>query len=191
MARRLTTLGAVALGIALAGHTALAVDVKADADKTFDFTSVRTWGWNAAGAGDVKMARTQTDDPEAMKKQAEPIIMAAVAHELERKGLRLEPGMPDLVITYFLLLSTNASAQTVGQFLPSTTEWGLPPFTRGTQSLTMMNRGSLVLDANAKGTVVWRGVAQANIDVDANRTAREALIREAVRDLLRRLPRGA
>jgi hypothetical protein len=52
----------------------------------------------------------------------------------------------------------------------------------------MMNRGSLVLDLSAKGTVVWRGVAQAEIKMDADDKRREALVREAVRDLLRRYP---
>ena len=51
-----------------------------------------------------------------------------------------------------------------------------------------MNQGSLVLDLSAKGTVVWRGVAQANIKIDADDKKREALLREGVRDLLRRYP---
>ena len=59
------------------------------------------------------------------------------------------------------------STQTMGQFLPATTAWGLPPFPQATQSLKIMNRGSLVLDLSAKGTVVWRGVAQAKIKMDA------------------------
>ena len=57
-----------------------------------------------------------------------------------------------------------------------------------TQSLTMMNRGSLVIDLSAKGAVVWRGVAQANVKFDADQNKRETLIREAVRDLLKRYP---
>ena len=52
----------------------------------------------------------------------------------------------------------------------------------------MMNRGSLVLDLSAKGAVVWRGVAQANISFDADEKKRESLIREGVRDLLKRYP---
>jgi hypothetical protein len=52
----------------------------------------------------------------------------------------------------------------------------------------MMHRGSLVLDLSANGQVVWRGVAQANIKVDADERKREQLIREAVRDLLAKYP---
>ena len=76
----------------------------------------------------------------------------------------------------------------MGQFLPSTVNWGLPPFAPATQSLQMMNKGSLVLDLSSKGVVVWRGVAQAKIDFETNDKKREALIREGVRDLLKRYP---
>ena len=79
------------------------------------------------------------------------------------------------------------STQTVGQFLPATAMWGLPPFAQATQSLKFMNQGSLVLDLSAKGAVVWRGVAQAEIALDADDKKREALLREAVRDLLQAL----
>jgi len=179
---------ATAVAVLLAAATAIAVDVKIDFDKTFDFKSARTWAWNPDEPGAVRMARAQDDDPEAARRRAEPLIMAAVASEMERRGLQLATATPDLTVKYFLLLSTNMSAQTVGQFLPSTTEWALPPFARSTQSVKLMNRGSLVLDLSAKETIVWRGVADAKINVDADAAEREALIREAVRDLLRRVP---
>ena len=76
----------------------------------------------------------------------------------------------------------------MGQFLPATTGWGLPPFAEATTSLKMMNQGSLVLDLSAKGDVVWRGVAQAKVDFEATDKKREALLREGVRDLLKRYP---
>jgi hypothetical protein len=51
-----------------------------------------------------------------------------------------------------------------------------------------MNHGSLVLDLSAKDAVVWRGVAQAKISFDIDDKKREALLREGVRDLLKRYP---
>ena len=54
--------------------------------------------------------------------------------------------------------------------------------------MKVMNQGSLVLDLSAKGVVVWRGVAQAKVAFEADDKKREALLREAVRDLLRALP---
>ena len=52
-----------------------------------------------------------------------------------------------------------------------------------------MNQGSLVLDLSAKGHVVWRGVAQAQIKPGcADGKKREALLRDAVREVLKRYP---
>jgi len=180
---------AVATAIALSLHVTIeGVDVRVEHDKAFDFKPVRTWAWNPGGPGDVKMTRTAEDDPDAMKARAEPVILDAVPTEMTRRGLQQAASQPDLTLTYYLLLTINTSAQTLGQFLPATAAWGLPPFAPATQSLTLMNRGSLVLDLSAGGVVVWRGVAQANIKFEADNKKREAVLREAVRDLLRRYP---
>jgi hypothetical protein len=179
----IATVFAFALHVSLEG-----VDVRVEHNKTFNFKAVRTWAWNPQGAGDVMMARTQTDDPAAAKRKAEPWILDAVAKEMMGRGLTLASSQPDLTLTYYLLLSTNTTAQTVGQFLPATAAWGLPPFPQATQSLEMMNQGSLVLDLSANGVVVWRGVAQARIAFDTDDKKRESLVREGVRDLLKRYP---
>ena len=182
----------VVAAIALLSERALArADVNIQFDEKFDFTRVKTWAWSPSGYGDVKMARTQTDNPEAYKKVAEPVIVDAVTTELNGRGLRsaeTSAAPPDITVVYYLLLSTNITAQTIGQFLPNTTAWGLPPFLATTQSFEVFNRGSLVLDLSSGSNVVWRGVAQANIKPDADLKKRESLVREAVRDLLRRYP---
>jgi len=163
------------------------VDVKIDFDKAFNFTSVRSWRFDPAGSGEVKMARTQKDDPDAVKAVAEPIIVDAVTKEMQLLKLQ-RADSPDVIVRYFLLLTTNQTAQTMGQFLPGTVAWGLPPFQQTTQSLKLMNQGSLVIDLAANGNVVWRGIAQAKLKFDADFKKREAVIREAVHDLLRRFP---
>ena len=76
----------------------------------------------------------------------------------------------------------------MGQFLPPTMAWGLPLFPQATTSMKVLNQGALVLDLSAKGSVVWRGVAQAQLKTDTDFKKREALIREGVRDLLKRYP---
>ena len=45
-----------------------------------------------------------------------------------------------------------------------------------------------MLDLSANGQVVWRGVAQAKIKMDADEQRRTSLLRESVRDLLQRYP---
>jgi hypothetical protein len=185
-----TTLAAVAVvtAVILLTEPALArVDVKIDFDKNFNFTAVRTWSFDPAGKGEVKMARTQKDDPDAAKAVAEPIIVDAINTEMQRLKLQTAD-KPDLIVRYFLLLVTDQTAQTMGQFLPGTVAWGLPPFSQSTQSLKVMNQGALVIDLAGGGNVVWRGVAQAKLKTDTDFKKREATVREAVRDLLKRFP---
>jgi hypothetical protein len=174
---------ALALDVAIEG-----VDVRVEHDKRFDFRPVRTWAWSPNGTGTVIVARTQEDDAASLKRTVEPWIRSAVATETTRRGLKQAESQPDLTLTYYLLLSTSMSTQELGQFLPATAAWGLPPFAPATQSMKVMNHGSLVLDLSAKDLVVWRGVAQANIDFDIDDKKREALLREGVRDLLKRYP---
>ena len=175
--------------LTLTAHVVLdAVDVHVEHDKMFDFRPIRTWGWNPAGAGRVMMARTKDDDPEAMKQRVDPIVREAVSKEMKVRGLTEASTKPDLTVTYYLLLTINTETQTVGQFLPSTVMWGLPPFAPATQSFKVMNRGSLVIDMNAGDTVVWRGMAQAELAPNSDAKKREARLRDGVRDLLKRYP---
>ena len=166
------------------------VDVKTDYDKTFDFKPLKTWAWTPGQPGEVKMARTQEDDPEAARALAEPIILDAMSKEMPKRGLTPATSAPDVTFTYYLLLTTTMTTQTIGQFVPATVAWGLPLIPQATQSLEIMNRGSMVLDASVGGRVVWRGVAQSKLEMDIDNQKREAKLREAVRDLLKRFPPG-
>jgi hypothetical protein len=181
----------VAVAGVLGGYVALeAVDTQVDYDKAFDFKPVHTWAWDRAEPGVVKMARTQYDDPDAMQKKVDPWIREEMTKEMARRGLTEASTSfaPDLTVKYFLLLTLNVETQTVGQFLPATLAWGIPPFAPATQSDKILNRGSLVLDFSAKGALVWRGVAQAEITPDAGDKKREDRVREGIRDLVKRYP---
>jgi hypothetical protein len=118
----------------------------------------------------------------------EPIIFSTVTQEMPRRGLVAATGTPDVTLGYYLLLTIGSSAQTVGQFLPSTTAWALPSFVQSTQSLEIIQQGALVLDISAKGEVVWRGVGEAQIKMDLEQGKRVALVREAVQKILERYP---
>ena len=185
---RLTVL-TIVVGLAVAVQPgAAAVKIRVDFDKTFDFQPARTWGWNAEEAGYVRVARTATDDPEEIRGRAEPLILKAVSAVMPKRGLVAATGTPDLTLRYFLLLTLGASTQTLGQFLPSTTQWGVPPFAAVTTSFEAIEQGSLVLDLNANGRPVWRGIAEAQIKMELDQDKRAALIREAVEKILGRYP---
>jgi hypothetical protein len=164
------------------------VKVQVNYDKKFDFKPVRTWAWNPSGPGQLMMARTADDDKEAARKMAEPIILEGVASELAKRGLTAATGQPDLTVTYYLLLTSGVDAQYMGQFLSATPEWGLPPFPPATQSFKATNNGALVIDFNAKNDIVWRGIAQAQLDIGIDLKKREAVLREGIRDLIKRFP---
>jgi hypothetical protein len=187
---RSTCLGLVIVaGVFVAVHPgSAAVKARVDFDKTFDFKKARTWSWSPDGAGQVIAARSQQDDPQAIQRRVEPIIFETVNMELPRRGIKPATGAPDLTLMYYLLLTVGSSTQTLGQFLPSVAQWGLPPFAPSTTSISMVEQGSLVLDFSANGRVVWRGVGEAKIDVEMDQQERSALLRDGVRELLKRFP---
>jgi len=55
----------------------------------------------------------------------------------------------------------------------------------------MITRGSIVLDLNATKLdhVVWRGVAQTDIDQAQSDAKRDAIIHDAAHELVKRIPR--
>jgi hypothetical protein len=181
---------AIAIAVALVLGPAAAGSDRVQIDPQFDFKTIRTWGWDPSGAGDVKMARASDDDPEIVKRRIEPVVMAAVAHELEQRGLAPASGPPDLRMHYYVLITAGTSTQQMGQFLPSITEWGVPPFTPQVTSYDVVQTGSLVLDgfSPASDRVVWRAISQTEIDKIKNDADRDARIRKAARDLIKKLP---
>ena len=183
-------------GLVLAGWVLLlvtsdaAMKVKTDHDPSFDFTKPRTWAWNAKEPGRVITARTANDNPEEIKSRAEPVIMEAVSAEMTRRKV-LEPassGAPDLTIAYSLLLTLGSQSQQLGQFVPSTLEWGLPPFSGATHRCAGFEQGSLLLDMSA--TEALSGAASPRRRSSRERPAdkRAQLIRDAVRDVLAKFP---
>jgi hypothetical protein len=180
-----------AAGIVLSMPAVLArVDVRVQFEEKFDFTQVRTWSWQAGEKGQVLMARSPDDDAKTSQALAEPFIVDAVAKEMVNRKLKPAASAAEADVTafYYLLLTTTMNSQAMRQFFPANAHWRLPNFPAATQSLEMMNAGTLVIDLSAKGTLVWRGAASAKIPFEIDTKKREALVREAVRDLLRRFP---
>ena len=178
----------IAAGIVLAVKPgAAAINVRMDFEKTFDFTQAKTWGWSV-GVGDVMAGRTPTDDPEAIRKRAEPVIVSEVAAQMPARGLQAATAAPDLTLRYYLLLTVGDSMQQMGQFVPASVDWGLPLFAPATTSYKVIQTGSLVLDLSAKGKVVWRSVAEANIKMDIDPNSREKLLRDVIKESLKKYP---
>ena len=185
------TLAALACLAALIVVLDAKIKIKAEPDPAFDFATVKTWAWDADG--DVIMARTPSDDPAALKARIDPLIRKHVSAEMVKKGLAQATGTPDVHLHYYVLVTVNSTGQSMGQFLPAVPYWGLPPFAPATQSLSIVTKGSLVLDAMLPGPVgerrvVWRGIAESTVHEGATDAQRETRIREASEGLVQRFP---
>jgi hypothetical protein len=171
--------------------SAARVKVETGHDPGADFTKLRVWAWPSEGPGQVKMALTKDDDPEPIRQRFEPTVMAAVEEMLGKKGFRKAGAgeSPDFLVAYFALISVSTSGQTLGQFLPGTVAWGLPPFEAVATSLKIYEQGSLVLDVMAPDRKpMWRGVARAEVHRDRPDAERSKRIREAIGDLVAKFP---
>jgi len=165
-------------------------DIKVDFDKKFSFTGLRTWTWRPDGKGDVRLAVSSRDDPAAVAARVDPVIIPAVEKEMTARGFTRAADGADLYVHYYALATVKQSAQIQGQFLPATTEWGLPPFAATTSSLEIYPVGTLLIDvtSTAAGKIVWRGAAQRTINLERPDDERRKVLEQAIRDLLRRFP---
>lgn len=184
--------GVVLLALTATALTA-ATKIRAERDPAFDFTTLKTWAWRPSGPGDVKVWVTAESKSEPVQRQYEPVIVQSVEDELARRGFtKAAPGStPDFIVTYYVLITAGSSAQQLGQFLPATTAWGLPPFTAQTTAVRMYPQGTFVLDvaAPAPEQVVWRAIAQAEVQLDKTEAQRAVRLQRIIKDVVAKLPR--
>ena len=172
--------------------TAAKIKIRTQADKTFSFKNLRTWDWHADGAGVVKLMTTQADVAQSGQWHAtlDPIITAAVDKALASRGFVRTPGAPEIIVNYYVLTQPGTSAQEIGQFLPSVAQYGLPPIPQATTALRAFEKGSLVLDITAPAlkTVVWRGIAETEVDRTIADAERKLRLERAVQEIVKKLP---
>lgn len=186
--RALVVTAVLALAVAVV-HAG--VKVRAEFDKEFDFSKVRTFGWHPDGAGEVKLLMREGGDPEEIRTRWEPTIKDAVEQEMTKRGLAAAAsGTPDLLIHYYFLSGPNSESQYRGQFIGAVPPWGLPDFAMTTTSFKIFEQGTLVLDLidGPKRQIVWRGIAEAEVNRQRTPAERDRRIREGVRELLKKYP---
>jgi Domain of unknown function (DUF4136) len=186
--RTLVVMAVLALAVAV---VQAGVKVRAEFDKEYDFSKARTFGWHPDGAGEVKLLMREGGDPEQIRSRWEPTIKDAVEKEMAKRGLAPGTGgVPDLYLNYYFLSGPNSEAQTRGQFIGAVPPWGLPDFEMTTTSLKIFEQGTLILDLidGPKRQIVWRGIAEAEVDRQRTPVEREKRLREAVVELLKKYP---
>ena len=176
----------------LSGATFEAAKIKVTVQhhQTFPFATMRTWNWSPDGPGKVMLATTAEADPERWRQKLEPVLLPLIERELTARGLTKAAENPDLLVNYFALVSVGQSSQYIGQFIPSTPEWGVPIVMGATQSLRAYPVGTVLIDmvAPSKEAVVWRGAAQAEIDLERKPEERRVRLEKAVHDMLVQFP---
>jgi hypothetical protein len=184
------------VAVALLGNIAILtaapkVEIRTQRDKSFSFKGLRTWTWHPDGAGQVKLMSTPNDDSAKAHAALDPVVVDEVTKALTARGLTQQTqGASDLIVNYYLLVTPGMTGTDMTHYLPSVAEYGLPPIPSQTNFLRAFERGSLVLDLSAPSTksVVWRGIAQTEVDRQIAQAQREARIRKAVQDIVKKLP---
>ncbi len=183
---------AVSLALVVAGVSlAAGIKIKTQEDKTFNFAGLKTYAWKLEGAAQIKILQNTDDNPAKIAAALEPVVVAATDQELAKKGFtKVTTGTPDLYVDYYALIGPNISSQYQGQFVGAIPEWGLPDFVMSTSSFKAYEQGSLIIDViSAKQQqIVWRVVAEAELDRQRAPAKRAQLISDAIVQMLKKFP---
>jgi hypothetical protein len=186
------------LGMVLvASATALLVAEKpkysANISENFTFAGPFTYAWTSP-TGELKMLQVAENDPDRWRRLWDGAIVGSVDRELAARGFTAgAKESADIIATYYILIGPNVASQKMGQFMAPTMEWGLPPFQGIAQSYDVAEQGSLVIDlySQSRKFVVWRGMAQANIDLRRTDGERNKNIAKLITELFKRhYPKG-
>jgi hypothetical protein len=159
-------------------------DVRYNFDKNADFSKFRTYAW-------VPLR----NDPRIDSLRGEQ-IKAAVDAEIAKKGLvKTEADTADLYLAY------QAAIDKETHFTSYKTDWGLGPGWSGgnlhsavggvtTGQMSTIYTGQLALDIYDRRNhwLIWRGIANKTIDIDASQTKQQRNLERAVRKLLKNYP---
>lgn len=189
-ARTLVISAASAIALAT---VVLAGGIKVDSrhDKTFNFEGLKTYAWRLSGANPVKLLQTSGHDPEQIRKNVEPTILASFDQALAKRGFaRVAEDAADLYADYYVLIGPNITSQYHGQFVGAIPEWGLPDFAMSTSALKIAVQGSLIVDLVSvkQKMIVWRGKAEADLDKPRPAAQRVSVMNDIANRMLNKFP---
>jgi uncharacterized protein DUF4136 len=161
------------IGLAMLGGIAYAQDVTYDYDKAADFRAYRTYAW---------VRGTEIADELNHKR-----IVNAIDAQLASKGLARTDAStaPDLYVAYHAAVDRNLQINAFG-----TGPGGYRFGGSGTARVEQIFTGALaveLIDAKTR-TIVWRGTATKELDVDATPEKREKNINKAAEKLMKNYP---
>jgi hypothetical protein len=172
-ARIATLIGTVLL--ALTSTTVFAQEVTYDFDKSADFSKLHSYVW---------VRGTPVNDEFNHKR-----IVEAIEKQLASKGLHKAEGSdgPDAYVAYHAAFSRDLE---VSGFSSGWGGYRFGPNRSGTARVEEILIGTLVVDiVDAKtGTILWRGIATKELDVNASREKRDKNINKAAEKLFKNYP---
>ena len=162
-----------AVGVMLLGAIAQAQTVTYDVDRSANFSKFRTYAWTRG---------TELSDPINHER-----VVRSIDSELAAKGLiRVDASAnPDVLVAYHASFEKNLQLNAFGS------GWGrfggLRSATVTTETILMGTLVVDIMDANRR-TIVWRGVANGEIDTRAKPDKREKTISKAAQRLFKNYP---
>lgn len=178
----------VALGsaVAMLSAPALAQKVTYDTNRTADFSQVRTYSFKEGPPIDAEAYKTTAYDSPIVRQNTN----AAVAAQLEARGLRRDDAHPDVYIT------THRSFQTEYE------GWGNPGWGYGywggyyggygSYYLEPIVVGTLIVDVTDAdtGELMWRGLSQRDMHPTSKPEHRLERINKEVYKIFKKYPAG-
>ena len=161
-----------------------------DYDPGADFSTYRTFDWVAG-------PQEPTGDPRIDNQLTDIRIRMTVESQLTLKGYRrVASEKPDFYVSYYAslkdLLNMSSISHYAGFGVGERPGYGggWPAGSRTVTDVQSYKEGTLILDVVDGGTdrLVWRGIAQAEVDPSRDPKERQERIRKAVRDMLTHFP---
>ncbi|MGD9903389.1 MAG: DUF4136 domain-containing protein [Vicinamibacterales bacterium] len=170
---KLATVSAFVLSLVLAS-TAFAQTISFDFDRSISFGAYKTYAWVAG-----------TNVPDQLVHRR---LVSAVDAQLAMKGLRqVESGEADVLVAYHASFDKDLQVTGFG------TGWGgyrFGAYRSGTVRAEEILVGTMIVDIvdAATSTIVWRGTATKDIDVDAKPEKRDKNIAKTAEKLFKHYP---
>jgi hypothetical protein len=171
---RIATLASIA-GLALLGTTVFAQNVTYDFDKATDFSQLKTYAW---------VRGTNLNDELNHKR-----IVDAIDTQLASKGFTKVQvsANPDVFVAYHASFDKNLQ---INGFSSGPAAYRLGPARAGSARVEEILIGTLTVNmvgARSK-TIVWRGTATKEVDINASPEKRERNISRAAEKLFKNYP---
>ena len=172
---RITTTLTTSLAVTLLGTIALAQTVTHDFDRAANFSSYRSYAW---------VRGTNLEDPLNHNR-----IVRAVDSQMASKGLAVVDASanPDLLVAYH---ATFDKSLQINGFASGWGGYRFGAMRTGSARADEITVGTLVIDlVDAKTkTIVWRGMASRDLDINARPEQRDKSINQAAAKLFKHYP---